>query len=469
MVKRAQNEAFTIYESWNVALPRFSPRSRLHSLQPQGTGTALIECLTSYVARLAASHGVSPSALLSSTVAPVIGKNYWLQGGARDGTTGSALSKSFNIHTRAINGIGVIASDWVQTLQTLTLRNDLAQLTMLRWQSVFSHRNLLQPTRAWCPACYEDWASNDQPIYEPLLWTFRDVEVCLLHERRLRSACHNCNRTLQWLPRLARPGYCDKCNVWLGNRAEIKDDSVTTEELQWQSWVVSNLQEIVIARNHLPTPPTEKIAEALTLCIDSASDGVMNRFSSLIGKPKNTVWGWLQGNSLIPLNDLLRLCYFINLRLVDFLYTDQFVVPSADPIAQAEFTGNRPLQRRESPKSFDIFAIEHLLTAALIAHPPKPMTEVAIELRTHKRILYKHFPNLCKKISERHKKYRIKREEMIRESKSETLVQIRKQLSRNGIYPSRRRINKLASSPLIFLRESIFSGEKIWQPDCERG
>ena len=105
---------------------------------PQGTGTALIECLTSYVARLAASHGVSPSALLSSTVAPVIGKKYWLQGGARDGTTGSALSKSFNIHTRAINGIGVIASDWVQTLQTLTLRNDLAQLTMLKWQSVFS-------------------------------------------------------------------------------------------------------------------------------------------------------------------------------------------------------------------------------------------------------------------------------------------------------------------------------------------
>src|SRR2546421_4412416 len=147
MVKRAQYDGLTIYESWNFDLPVLPTRSRLHSLQPLGIGTALIECLTSYVSRLAASHCVSPSALLSSTIAPLIGKKYWLRGGARQGTRGSALSKSFDIHARAINGIGVIASDWVHALQAVTLRNDLAKLTMLEWESVFSHSRDRKSTR----------------------------------------------------------------------------------------------------------------------------------------------------------------------------------------------------------------------------------------------------------------------------------------------------------------------------------
>jgi hypothetical protein len=431
MAKGAQYDGLTIYESWNFDLPVFPPRSRLHSFQPQGNGTALIECLTSYVSRLAASHCVSPSALLSSAIAPLIGKKYWLRGG----TKGSALSKSFNIHTRAINGIGVIASDWVHALQAVTLRNDLAKLTMLEWESVFSHRNLLRATRAWCPACYEDWANSEQPIYEPLLWAFREVEVCSFHQRRLQASCPNCNSALQWLSRSATPAYCENCNAWLGTRANPEGESVTIKELHWQNWVVANLQEIISARDYLPTPTSQRIKESLTSCIDSVTEGVMNRFSLLIGKPKNTVWGWLQGDSLIPLNDLLRLCYSMNLRLVDFLYTDRFLVFPSDHTANLEFIGHQPRQCRQSPQPFDDFAVEHSLRAALKAHPPKPMTEIAIELRAHKRTLYKHFPALCKEISLRHKNYRINKEQMIRQSKSHALVKIRKQLLRKWSLP----------------------------------
>jgi|ERR1041384_5058111 hypothetical protein len=178
---------------------------------------------------LAESHCMSPATFLSKVVAPVMGKEYWLQGGARLGTRGSALSNSFKIHMRAINGIGVIASDWVRTLETPTLRDDLSMLTMLNWDDVLSHRHLLRPSRAWCPACYEDRAIHSQPIYEPLLWTFCVVEVCLVHERRLQSVCHHCNRALPWLSRLGRPGYCGKCNSWLGNRSVDRSEVISHE------------------------------------------------------------------------------------------------------------------------------------------------------------------------------------------------------------------------------------------------
>ena len=291
-----------------------------------------------------------------------MGKRYWRQGGARPGTAGSALSNSFNIHARAINGIGVIASDWVRTLEALTLRTDLVHMTMLEWANVFSHHSLLRPTRAWCPACYEHWASNGRPIYEPLLWTFRDIEVCLLHQQRLRSICHNCNRTLQWLSRLDRPGYCGECHKWLGTRSLDESEFISSEELQWHSWVVSNLKDIIVARNHARSPARDRTAKALGVCIDSATGGVMNRFACLIGKPKNTVWGWQQGKSLIPINDLLRLCYSIDLPLVDFLYSDGFVVASPDPNSRHRSLRSQPIPIRQRPKRFDRSAIEQALT-----------------------------------------------------------------------------------------------------------
>ncbi|MGH9967929.1 MAG: hypothetical protein ACREBG_08890, partial [Pyrinomonadaceae bacterium] len=75
-----------------------------------------------------------------------MGKKYWLQGGARPGTRGSALGNSFSTHAKAVNGTGVIAKDWVRVIEGLTMRNDLRFLTMLPWASALTPRHLLRPT-----------------------------------------------------------------------------------------------------------------------------------------------------------------------------------------------------------------------------------------------------------------------------------------------------------------------------------
>jgi hypothetical protein len=462
MVKGANNEAFTIYESWNLAKPTVPPRSRLHRLKPIGAGTDLIECLTSFASRLAASHCVSPAVLLGSALAPLMGKQYWLQGGARPGTTGSALSGSFNIHARAINGIGVIATDWVRALEALTLRNDLALLTMLPWTKILPQRNLLRPTRSWCPNCYEDWLTHNQPIYEPLLWTFRDIEICLHHQRRLAAKCRNCKGTLQWLSRLSRPGYCSKCNTWLGTRAVDSADTISNEELRWQSWVITNLQELIVARGHLPSPSRERTARAVALCIENVTDGVMNRFASLIGKRKNTVWGWQKGKSLIPINDLLRLCYSVNLSLVDFVYTDGFLVGALDQASQSIIPPPESVLIRRRPMRFDKAAMERALKTALTLHPTEPMTRVAARLNTSKRFLYKHFPKLCKTISSEHAKYRNACDQKRRDLYAYKLSEVGNDLRASGIYPSRRRVLAVLRSTRVtgaqngkdFLREN---------------
>src|SRR5574341_819764 len=47
------------FESWILSRPPAPPRSRLYSLEPIGIGTAIVESLTGYTARLAEAHSVS--------------------------------------------------------------------------------------------------------------------------------------------------------------------------------------------------------------------------------------------------------------------------------------------------------------------------------------------------------------------------------------------------------------------------
>ncbi|MBC8029207.1 MAG: TniQ family protein [Pyrinomonadaceae bacterium] len=412
-----------------------------------GIGTGSVECLTSYTSRLAAAHCLSPAVLLGRTLAPLMGKKYWLQGGARPGTRGSALGNSFGVHAKAVNGTGIIAKDWITVLECLTLRNDLGFLTMRPWSKVFTQRNLLRSMRAWCPSCYEEWRENDQIIYEPLSWTFREVEVCLHHRRRLRFQCHHCVRKLPWLARCTRPGYCSKCSQWLGTgfSEHSPDMVIPDDELEWQMWVGKSLEEMIVGATHLPSPPKERMAKAVSLCIAQASEGIMNRFACLIGKRKNTVWGWQHGKTQIPINDLLRICYRVRVSLVDFLYSEFFIPREVEFFPIVSVSGVTTTRR--TPRPFDRETTELALRTMLKDQPPFPMKEVATRLNVDKRFLYKHFPVLCKAISARNAKHQDVYYEKLRRQYEKDIKHATSRLRSSGIYPSRRRVAALISKP----------------------
>src|SRR2546429_97758 len=51
-------------QHWNIDEPILPTRSRLYNLEPIGVGTAKVECLTSYISRLAEQHCLSTFAML---------------------------------------------------------------------------------------------------------------------------------------------------------------------------------------------------------------------------------------------------------------------------------------------------------------------------------------------------------------------------------------------------------------------
>lgn len=152
------------YEEWKLGLPSMPPRSTLYSLEPVGIGTPLVECLTSYITRLAEAHCVFPGILMHNLVGPFLQQSSVYQGSRESMAVGQTQ------HTRSFNGTAQKrAGTAVYALERLTLQRSLRFLTLLTWEGAFPVYKLLRSTRACCPACLEEWRSTGQVIYEPLL------------------------------------------------------------------------------------------------------------------------------------------------------------------------------------------------------------------------------------------------------------------------------------------------------------
>jgi len=192
----------------------------------------------------------------------------------------------------------------------------------------------------------------------------------------------------------------------------------------------------------------------------------MNRFACLIGKRKNTVWGWQHEKAKIPMGDLLRICDRVGVSLVDFLYTE-FVTQNEVELIPARYRFSGVTTTRRRPRLFDRETTERALRTALKDHPPVPMKEVARKLNTDKRSLYKHFPSFCRAISARHAKDRQVYYETLRSQQEKDIRHVRSKLRASGIYPSRRRIAAMVTKSAGFRDSSIGKALPVCDPQIE--
>src|SRR6266567_3592498 len=210
MAQHFEEIASSLLPIWEMSMPDIPPRSRLYNLTPLGLNSPLVESLTSYICRLAYEHHVEVGTLIQYSIAPILGKRYIADDNSRS-------ISSFVRYANPINGNGIMASDWVGALKSLTLRDDIALLTLLLGADAFSQRDLLQPVRQWCPLCYDSWRRQGAIIYEPLLWSINGVAVCPAHCQLLERHCPYCSSSLPWLTWRSRSGYCSSCGRWLGS------------------------------------------------------------------------------------------------------------------------------------------------------------------------------------------------------------------------------------------------------------
>lgn len=223
-------------------------RSRLYFLEPIAVGIPFAESLSSYLTRLATEHCLPLKKLIMGEIAPVImGDKYHPEMLSKSVSTlfGNSDAKP------AINGMRDMTRSLVLALEQLTLRQDLRYLSCLTYQGIIKEPGLFRSSKAWCPQCFEARRRHNQPIYEPLLWSFRDVNYCLQHNCQLCDRCLGCNSPQKAIANNSRLGYCDRCKQWLGNNL---NNEVEIAEIERQ--IITGIGELIATAPILDSPPT---------------------------------------------------------------------------------------------------------------------------------------------------------------------------------------------------------------------
>ena len=377
------------FSCWEEAIPDIPPRSQLYSLPPLNLGSPFVESLTSYICRLASEHHVPLGTLVQYIIAPRIDKLYI--------TTGQSRSiSSFFRYAASINGNGLMANDWVQALEELTFRDDLSRLTLLAaGVNILSHRDLLQPVKQWCPACYDTWRLQGTTIYEPLLWFVNGVTVCPEHHRRLERCCPHCSSRPTLLSWSSSLGCCSDCGRWLGS-------SKGTDNVEQKDIYIAEIVGAFLAYISPPSPPIlpESFIKSLQQIIAATTEGNIAAFSRYLGLPKTTIWEMVQGRFPPALPFLFHLSLQFRLSLCQLLVDFEELPVSISP--------EESTRRQKSRIPFNYAKVEQTLNETLAdsVNNPLSMRAVARLLGYPPKTIATHFPKHCQKISHHYLAYR---------------------------------------------------------------
>lgn len=441
-----------LWEGERIEAP---PHSRLYHLEPVGVGSPMVESLTSYLTRLAEAHSLHLRTLVTDEVLPRLNQSHLY----RDMRPVYDYLTRFWKQSTMLNGTSATSSDWVQTLEQLTLRRDLRFLTMLTFADVLASRGLLRRVQAWCPTCYEEWRETNRVIYQPLLWALEVIQVCPRHGLQLHLRCPfgGCGHELPALAPRAQAGYCPQCGRWLGNPSprEGNAQELRVEE-QERQWVATVVGELLAAAPDFPAlPRREVIAESITTHVQAVMNGNFSSFAQHLHVHRRTAWEWGQGLQVPQLTALLQLCSYFGTSPAHFLTGCALGTAPVQKYAPEEKpTVEKPKKRF---RKFETERLRCALEGALQEEGdlPPSMREVAGRLQYDSSHLYKHFPDLCRAIAARYRSYQKEQRRLRLDGICDEVRQTARDLHAQGHSPSERQIGKLLKKRGVFKEEEV--------------
>lgn len=402
-------------ESWDLSIPVLTPRTCLYALDPVGSGTAGVERMGSYLARLAFAHCVTPRNLLE-------------------------LHFGFGGYKHmypALAGFGHSAAAVVERVEALTGLANLSSLTLLPWKGAFSGTALLRRTRAWCPQCYEEQRGRGESVHDKLLWALQPVRVCARHRCDLIESCGGCAYHTRDRDLLTVPGYCPSCGTWLGLNRRRRSTSARRSrfEWQWEIWKAAAVGELLAAAPSLRAQPTTADVQAALERLCHQTGATTTAFYKAVGISQRHFYDCRSGKRRMPLDRFLRVAWSTGTRPLALL-RGEF---EAGPLRQAPETGKLPHDRPSSRAGVEERweRLERAARASLHRRQPVTIEHLAKELGVSGRYLRGVLPKELKdelvtrykagKVADRRQQLTVCREEISR---------ILEELVASGVYPT---------------------------------
>ncbi|WP_172797674.1 helix-turn-helix domain-containing protein [Cytobacillus solani] len=419
-----------------LTINNLKDRSFLYNITPEKLGTPFVESLNSYIARIAEMHCVSVGDLFSKIIIPILNKNY-LNNIAKKG--GDGFYKS----TSSVNGIGLLAEEFVEIFSFLTSRQDIRETTLLSWSSIFTTRGLSKKKRHWCPCCYREQLENNQIVYDQLVWSIQPYNYCLIHNIELMNICPKCNSEMFFLERKSRPGYCSKCSDWLGIETNYIYSDCSKKE-----FIIGNM--LINTPEYIKKTGENGIPKALTYYVEQYFEGSISLAAEEIGIPKTTLWGWIKGKSLPPLGSLIEICIYLNLSICEFLDMTELPLFDRGFLKCRGEVKSVPLTRKK-----DHSVIKQKIHMIIKQNVPMSLTKLAIIVGCDRRLLSKQYPVECEIIKQNYLKF-------VREKKKQRYTLIKNKvevaitcLIKDDMYPSRRQVESLLEHKYLIKEKEV--------------
>jgi hypothetical protein len=412
-------------------------RSRLYRLAPMGVGTPMVECLTSYVNRLAWMYRVNPRLLVAQEIIPNLGGSFRLP--LRQ------LGPFALFAAMSINGIGEIPVDWSATLERLTMLFDLRYLNIHLWASELPTRGLMRETPAWCSMCYQDWRNVDLPIYQPLVWMLQVVTICLKHRQRLEVQCPNCQRRQAIIGSSVLPGgHCTQCRVWLGTPSSaVADNEIDDNTFEWQKWVIDNIEDLRLASTTTGLLQWGNLRASLNVCRKIIGGG--KNLSRITNIPKITLQRWIAGKIMPSFESLLKLCYALYLSPLQLITCSSWALEEAMRVKR-DFRPPRSRRPAPLPKKQE-HTLEFIQAVLDGREAPQSARQIERQLDLGENTLEYHYPLEKSLVITQYRAYRA-------EQARRRLDQIRSEvrtatfsLHAQGVFPSQGRVSAMLSNP----------------------
>ncbi|EMA7399014.1 TniQ family protein [Bacillus sp. BS98] len=287
--------------------------SYFYSIKPINIGTPMVECLNSYLKRLAEAHNVRLRTLVSHIISlhkekcSLPSKGFPQTKFVNHGMAG-------NTYYSMAPNTSIIA----ESLEPLTLQKGFKYMTMLTWKGVIHSRGLYKSYKKWCPQCLDEWKKDDEEIYEPYIWYLDCATVCLKHKRKLEVLCPNPACKLEQVAIKHSRGYCYACDNWLGQK-EYNSSEKQYEITQRDEWMNKSIGELLQVAPYIVPPTIEEISLMLEQCVTFFFQSDPHLFCKEVGIHHMTLNAIILRRQRISLPALLSLSAYTKTPLLKLL------------------------------------------------------------------------------------------------------------------------------------------------------
>ncbi|MCY9764988.1 TniQ family protein [Paenibacillus alvei] len=356
-------------------------RSNYSSLKPVGVGTPFVESLTSYLTRLAEIHCVNVTDIVMEACVNI---------------------KWVNEYATYLNDHDSLVEEIVHHLEKNIICRELNPLTLINWR--FVDRGIVRRNKAWCPICFFQWQESNQIMYEPLIWCFKIIDICIIHHTLLETSCPSCNRKLKYFYKGVKVGYCPHCCKSLA-KSPISTELPQipeNEKLLKQKYIILNIAELLENNQYLKNNDTkESIQKILDKIIYKHYDNNLAEFARDVQRMPFKIWGWRKGTNKPQLDNIIWLAIILNTSVFSLLKGRDIKKVIIDNTANKLY-----VKKKYRPNISEI--IKNALEEAMLEEPPPSLSQIAKRVSCRPHFVKKKFPEECKIITKRRYDYRKK-------------------------------------------------------------